>query len=595
MDQRDQARGEAAGGSEHGRNAGDTAPAKHAGGVIHAYQQYDPKAFPSPTAPAGSGDASSAIMDHLLAYGDLEELTEEQMANAIRLDPSMFPSLGPSLASLKRILLERKAKLLSTYSLDQTLLDADKAWDKAAKKASPPSKMPDKLRKSFDRAVEQRALDEIADVYDRLGDDQSPFAQDLMRLLSAGANQAQVEQLADAYTFTGKQDATIDQALEIKQELEQIEELLKQLEEAKKNAQIAIIDMEALSEYAEPGEMENLNKIGEQIREYLRQQIEQAGVEKTRDGYKLTAPGLRNLQKALLTEIFSDLQAARTGRHNVGLIGDGPVELERTRPYAFGDQASSMDVVQTLVNRSIRMQTPGARDFDSSDIAIRQTRNNPKCATTVVMDMSGSMRYSGQYIQVKRMALALDGLIRSEYPGDHLSFIEMYSLAKLVPSAEIPALLPKPVSIHAPRVRLKADMSDPQITEFQLPQHFTNIQHALELSRRMLSGQNTPNKQIILITDGLPTAHFEGKDLYFLYPPDPRTEEATLRQAAACAREGITINIFLLSSWNQSSEDIAFAQTLAEQTKGRVAFIAGGGLDRAVVWDYVKGRRRLIG
>jgi uncharacterized protein with von Willebrand factor type A (vWA) domain len=592
MTQRD----DQAGAEIHQSGHANTSPQpRHAAGVVHAYQQYDPKAFPSPTAPVGNGDASAAIMDHLLAYGDLDELTEEQLANAIRLDPSMFPSLGPSLASLKRILLERRAKILSTFTLDQTLMEADKAWDKAAKRANPPAKMSDKLRKAFDRAVQNRALDEIADVYDRLGDDQSSFAQDLMRLLSAGANQTQVEQLADAYTFTGKQDATIDEALEIKQELEQIEELLKQLEEAQKNAQIAIIDMEAMSEYAEPGEMENLNKIGEQIREYLRQQMEQAGLEKTKDGFKLNAPGLRNLQKALLAEIFSDLQAARTGRHNVGLAGDGPIETERTRPYEFGDQASSMDVVQTLVNRSIRKQGGSAAEFDSGDIAIRQTRNNPKCATSVIMDMSGSMRYSGQYVQVKRMALALDGLIRSEYPGDHLSFFEMYSLAKMVPSAEIPALLPKPVSIHSPRVRLKADMSDPQVTEFQLPQHFTNIQHALELSRRMLSGQNTPNKQIILITDGLPTAHFEGKDLYFLYPPDPRTEEATLRQAAACAREGITINIFLLSSWNQSSEDIAFAQTLAEQTKGRVAFIAGSGLDRAVVWDYVKGRRRMIG
>ena len=99
---------------------------------------------------------------------------------------------------------------------------------------------------------------------------------------------------------------------------------------------------------------------------------------------------------------------------------------------------------------------------------------------------------------------------------------------------------------------------------------------------------------MILITDGLPTAHFEGQHLYLLYPPDPRTEEATMREGAVCKREGITINLFLLPSWSQSSEDIQFSHRLAEQTGGRVFFTAGRDLDRFVVWDYVNRRRSII-
>ena len=99
-----------------------------------------------------------------------------------------------------------------------------------------------------------------------------------------------------------------------------------------------------------------------------------------------------------------------------------------------------------------------------------------------------------------------------------------------------------------------------------MPPHFTNIQHGLQLARQFLAAQDTPNRQMILITDGLPTAHFEGKYLYLLYPPDPRTEEATLREGQLCQREGITINIFLLPSWSQSSEDVQFAYRLAEST-----------------------------
>ena len=83
--------------------------------------------------------------------------------------------------------------------------------------------------------------------------------------------------------------------------------------------------------------------------------------------------------------------------------------------------------------------------------------------------------------------------------------------------------------------------------------------------------------------------------LYMLYPPDPRTEEATMREAALCAREGITINIFLLPSWSQSSEDVAFARTMAETTRGRVFFTGGRDLDRFVLWDYVSMRRRVTG
>src|SRR5438874_1867209 len=113
-------------------------------------------------------------------------------------------------------------------------------------------------------------------------------------------------------------------------------------------------------------------------------------------------------------------------------------------------------------------------------------------------------------------------------------------------------------------------MSDPKITELDLPPHFTNIQHALHLARRFLSVQDTPNRQIVIITDGLPTAHFEGEMLYLLYPPTEQTEEATLREAMLCAREGITINMFLLASWNQTPEDVRFAYKMVESTKGRV-------------------------
>ncbi|MFM7831936.1 MAG: hypothetical protein ACKPJD_09105, partial [Planctomycetaceae bacterium] len=131
------------------------------------------------------------------------------------------------------------------------------------------------------------------------------------------------------------------------------------------------------------------------------------------------------------------------------------------------------------------------------DIEVHRTRNNPRCATAVLMDMSGSMRYDGQYINVKRMALALNGLITSEFPGDYLRFIELHTFARVVPAGDLISLMPKIPTITSPVVRLRADMSRDDVSEVHIPPHFTNIQHGLQLSRQLLSVQDSPNRQVI--------------------------------------------------------------------------------------------------
>src|SRR5262249_40173268 len=243
----------------------------------------------------------------------------------------------------------------------------------------------------------------------------------------------------------------------------------------------------------------------------------------------LTPRAYRLFQSKLLTQIFSDLQASRSGRHQGPIIGEGAIEMQQTKPYEFGDSVTHMDLGASLINAMVRNGPGSPVRLKADDIDIHRTRNNPKCATAVLLDMSGSMRYDAQFVNVKRMGLALDGLIRTEYPGDFLQFIEMYTFAKPRHVSEIAALMPKPVTVFDSVVRLKADMTNPNVTEMHLPPHFTNIQHALHLGRKFLAAQDTPNRQMMLITDGLPTAHFEGEMLYLLYPPDPRTEEATLR------------------------------------------------------------------
>ena len=129
----------------------------------------------------------------------------------------------------------------------------------------------------------------------------------------------------------------------------------------------------------------------------------------------------------------------------------------------------------------------------------------------ILLDMSGSMRHGGQYVNAKRMAIALHGLIQSEYPGDHLSIFELFSLAKQRHVSELPELMPKPVTVRDPVVRLRADLSDERISEHMIPPHFTNIQRGMQIARQQLGVQDTPNRQPVPITDGLPTAHFDGE------------------------------------------------------------------------------------
>jgi uncharacterized protein with von Willebrand factor type A (vWA) domain len=404
-----------------------------------------------------------------------------------------------------------------------------------------------------------------------------------------------IDQLVSAYEFTGRKSMSPDQAEEIYAELKKIDELLKQLEEAKKNAQLAVIDLEDLSEFADPQAVEDLRKFQEQVAEHLRRQMEQQGLSDGKGALQLTPQAFRMFQSRLLSRIFSNLAASRSGRHAEAVIGEGVVELQQTKPWEFGDPVSQLDIPSTLMNAMIRQGAGRPLRIQPRDMEVHRTRNNPRCATVVLMDMSGSMRYDGQYVNVKRMALALNGLITSEFPGDFLRFIELHTFAKPVPPGELVSLMPRIPTITSPVVRLRADMSREDVTEVHIPPHFTNIQHGLQLARQFLAVQDSPNRQVVLITDGLPTAHFEGSLLYMLYPPDPRTEEATLREGQLCRREGITINLFLLPSWSQSHEDVQFAHRLAESTGGRVFFTAGRDLDRCVVWDYVSRKREIVG
>ena len=559
------------------------------GGVIHTYQKYNPTEFPSPT--AEPPDMVSGAFEHALAYGKYRELTEEELARAIKIDPSQIGGLGPSIDMLMTMLEDRKRKILETYQTDGLDKKANDRFEKLSKRANPPAK----LKGDFQKAVHSKQIYLLEQVWFRSDRESPDFAAQVLHVMESLGDKYNIDELLSKYVFTGREKMDIPKALEIKKELEKIDELLKQLEEAAKTAQIGLIDMEALAEFAPPADLNQLEELRQQINNYVREMAERQGLDRDEKGaFHLTPKAHKIFQSQLLTRIFSQLKASRSGRHEGRIVGDGSVELPSTKQYEFGDSIANLDTTQSVINAMLKRPEENPIRLRSDDLEVHKTKNSPKCATVVIMDMSGSMRYDGQYMNVKRMGLALQGLITSEYPGDFLRFIEMFTFAKLRRPGEIIDMMPKPVTIHNPVVRLKADMSAENISEQDIPPHFTNIQHGLRLARQNLATADSVNKQIVLITDGLPTAHFEGEMLYLMYPPDPRTEKETMREAMLCAKEGIVINMFLVPSWSQSEEDIRFAYRLAEQTKGRVFFTAGNDLDRFVLWDYVERKREIL-
>ena len=392
------------------------------GGIVHTYQKYDPKTFPSPTQPPP--DMVSPAFEHMLAFGGRRELTEEELARAIRIDPSQIAGLGPSLDALIALLLERKRRILAKYETETVQSRARRDFQELAADIQPPRE----LRQRFQNAVQSEQIYDLERIWYGVGDDGSPVARSLVQLIDRLGDKYQVDELAAKYEFTGRTPMTVPEALAIKEELEKIDELLKQLEEARETAQIALIDMEALAEFTEPGDMERLGELQQMVQDHLREMAERQGLEAAGGAFRLTPQAYRLFQGRLLERIFSNLQASRSGRHQGPILGEGAVEMQQTKPYEFGDSLTHMDLPQSFINALLRAESPLRLTPD--DIEVHRTRNAPKCATVVIMDMSGSMRYDGQYINVKRMALAMSGLIRSEYPGDYLRFIEMYTFAK---------------------------------------------------------------------------------------------------------------------------------------------------------------------
>jgi hypothetical protein len=232
----------------------------------------------------------------MLAYGSLRELTDEELARAVKLDPSQIAGLGPSIEALRAILEERKRKILETFETSKVLKEARRNYQELSQQVQPPRE----LKQRFQQAVDEEQIYDLERLWYRTGNEQSRFAKDILQLMERLGEKYQVDELAANYQFTGRTPMSVPQALEIKEELETIDKLLKQLEEAAKTAQIGVIDLDELARFTEPGDVEQLGELQRQVNELLREIAKRQGLEESKGRYHLTPQAYRLFQSRLL-------------------------------------------------------------------------------------------------------------------------------------------------------------------------------------------------------------------------------------------------------------------------------------------------------
>jgi len=306
---------------------------------------------------------------------------------------------------------------------------------------------------------------------------------------------------------------------------------------------------------------------------------------------RLTPRSINKMQRRALMEVFANLRTGTREGHEKITPGLGGERIEGTKQYQYGDPVSELDLHATLHNALTRHGLPqkGSKiKFDEHDFELHLHEGMTSCSTVVLLDMSGSMMRYGRFLAAKKVAMAMQALVRSKFPQDSIDFVGFYSGAVKIPEAALPLAMPKPVTIYDYQVRMKvpADQLD------RAPQHFTNLHMGLQLARRILRKRTSENKQVFIITDGQPTAHVEGDNVYLLYPPDPRSTVATLKEAVLAVREGCRISTFALIEDYWGMDWVGFVDQLTKLTKGVAFYTSSGELASCIMESYLSGRKK---
>jgi uncharacterized protein with von Willebrand factor type A (vWA) domain len=378
--------------------------------------------------------------------------------------------------------------------------------------------------------------------------------------LAATLDQLLPEGLGQRFEFTGTQELTLEGALAQLGQLRRLDQLAAQIGDVRSPEALAAIDPDEISEHLGRDAADQLRAL-----QALAKSLEDAGyAERHGNRLQLTPRGARRVGQKVLDELFARLRKDAFGGHGRRAHGTLGERGEGSHAYEFG-RPFDIHLTRTMANALARGErSPGIR-LEPADFEVHDVEDTSRAATVLLVDMSRSMLLRGCFLAAKKVAMALDMLIRTRYPHDELHVIGFAYYAREIAPSALASL-----SWHG-------------------YEYGTNLQHGLMLARQLLGRSHASNRSVVVITDGEPTAHFERGQVEFSYPPTRQTIRETLREVARCTREGVTINTFMLERSRSLAE---FVERMTRLNRGRAFYATPERLGEFVLVDYVDRRTR---
>ncbi|TMD68119.1 MAG: VWA domain-containing protein [Chloroflexi bacterium] len=406
---------------------------------------------------------------------------------------------------------------------------------------------------------EQR--EELQNLMEQLmGDDR--IRVDLMELAQNLEAVAPMESMRTRFNFRGDESLPLNEAMRMMSRLQQMEGLEDQFSEARRMDNLEAIDSEKVKELLGDEEYQSV----EQLKELMKM-LEEAGyIQKRGNRWELTARGIRKIGQKALQDIFNKLKRDGFGRHVSPFRGVGGERTDESKAYQFGDPFL-LDLEKTLMNALHRRGTGTPVGLQKEDFEVYRTEFTTQSSTVLMIDMSLSMIYNGCQPAAKKVAVALESLIRSQFPRDNLYIVGFSRIAQEFKPNEL----------------IEMSTLDNQ--------QGTNMAHGLMLSRQLLARHRGVNKQIIMITDGGPTVWYEDGEWLFNWPYNHMAEQQTLLEVQRCTREGITINTFMLEDDNWM---IAFVNQMSQINHGRTFYADKNNLGEYLLVDYLNSKRKFV-
>ena len=360
--------------------------------------------------------------------------------------------------------------------------------------------------------------------------------------------------------FTGQDPLGLIEAMQMFEDLADMDRLEQMLSGATSPGALAEVDTDRVRDLLGDQSAESLQRLAEMTR-----LLEEAGlVENTEGQLTLTPRAVRRLGQNALGDLYQRLIRDRTGRHDLDRDGIGHERDFATKPYEFGDPFN-LHIERTIRNALVRNGSGIPVDLHPEDFEVERTESAVQAATVLMLDLSLSMPMRDNFLPAKKVAMALHSLISSRFPQDYLGVVTFSEVAREIRPERLP------------------EVSWDYV-------YGTNMQHGFVLARRMLGNQNG-TKQIIMVTDGEPTAHLtdDGYPL-FSYPPSPETVERTLMEVQRCTRDDIRINVFMLDATPYLTR---FIEQVTRMNGGRAFFTTNQSLGDYLLVDFVDHRRTL--